>query len=179
LHAHIVPLYFVHDIPASDLRVLAMPYLGGASLAQLLGELEGIPAKLRRGDDVIRALDRLQGEASARGAPDGPARARWSRSCYPTAVCWLGACLADALHYAHERGLVHLDLKPANVLVAEDGQPLLLDFHLARAPVPAGATSTGWFGGTPGFMAPEQGLALDAVSRGRPVPQAVDARSCT
>jgi tetratricopeptide (TPR) repeat protein len=89
----------------------------------------------------------------------------------------MGACLADALHYAHERGLLHLDLKPSNVLLAADGQPMLLDFHLARAPLLAGTPAPASLGGTPGYMAPEHQAALTAVLERRPLPQAVDGRA--
>ena len=60
--------------------------------------------------------------------------------------------MANALQYAHERGFVHLDLKPSNVLLAADGQPLILDFHPARGPLPAGEPAPEWFGGTPDHM---------------------------
>ena len=177
LHSHIVPLYFVQDLPERNVRVLAMPYLGGASLEQVLEELACLPIRRRRGRHVLEAMDRIQARLPVRLPVTGPARTLWKRSSYSESISWLGACLAEALHYAHERGLVHLDLKPANVLLAGDGQPLLLDFHLARAPVPAGGGSDERFGGTPGFMAPEHRLAFDAVRAERPIPQTVDGRS--
>ena len=58
---------------------------------------------------------------------------------YTDAVCWVAACLADALQYAHDRGLLHLDIKPSNVLVAAAGVPMPLDFHLARPRPPFAA----------------------------------------
>jgi serine/threonine protein kinase len=63
------------------------------------------------------------------------------------------------------------------VLLAADGQPMLLDFHLARPPVPAGAAAPVWMGGTPGYMAPEQQAALEAVARQENVAIAVDVRA--
>jgi tetratricopeptide (TPR) repeat protein len=89
----------------------------------------------------------------------------------------MGACMADALQYAHERGLLHLDLKPSNVLLAADGQPMLLDFHLARGPIQPDADEPPWLGGTAGYMSPEQQLALESVQQGRKAPLPVDGRS--
>ncbi|MGH7194948.1 MAG: protein kinase domain-containing protein, partial [Candidatus Saccharimonadales bacterium] len=59
-----------------------------------------------------------------------------------------------ALDYAHERNVIHHDIKPSNVLIAADGQPLLLDFHLAQPVLDAGTSAVDWLGGTPGYMAP-------------------------
>ncbi|HZV07155.1 MAG TPA: protein kinase family protein, partial [Gemmataceae bacterium] len=67
--------------------------------------------------------------------------------------------------------------KPSNVLLAADGQPMLLDFHLAREPVQPGEKCLPWFGGTPGYMSPEQQDALRALRQGRQVARPVDARS--
>ena len=67
-----------------------------------------------------------------------------------------GAELADALGYVHERGLVHRDVKPANVLISEDGRVHLADFGIARIVDSAHQTKTGDVLGTPAYFAPEQ-----------------------
>lgn len=176
-HTHIAPLYLSHDDTARDLRILCMPYFGGASLAAILKNLKRKTPAQRSGRDLLKALDQAQAHWTIACPAVGPARQYFSRSSYAEAVCWIGACLADALQYAHERGVIHLDLKPSNVLLAADGQPLLLDFHLARGPAEAGSDTAVWFGGTPGYMSPEQEAAFEAIQAGRLIPRAVDARS--
>jgi serine/threonine protein kinase len=46
------------------------------------------------------------------------------------AVCWLGARLAEALDYAHGRGVLHRDVKPGNILISQYSRPFLADFNL-------------------------------------------------
>src|SRR5207249_2912087 len=79
---------------------------------------------------------------------------------YVRATAWVVARLAEALQHAHERGVLHRDIKPSNVLVAGDGQPMLLDFNLAQQTRNAQAAAT--LGGTVAYMAPEHLRALAA-----------------
>src|SRR5262245_62631215 len=65
--------------------------------------------------------------------------------------------LARAVHYAHENGVVHRDLKPGNILFTADGTPKIADFGLAqRLGDPVGQAVTGQVMGTPEYMSPEQ-----------------------
>ncbi len=176
-HTHIVPLYLVQDFPNRHLQALCMPYLGGATLAQLLEILRPLPPGQRTGKELLDALDKLQASYSVQLPTQGPARQYLARASYSQALSWIGVCLADALQYAHERGLVHLDLKPGNVLLTADAQPMLLDFHLARAPIAGGTVALESIGGTPAYMSPEQESAWKAVREGQPIPQTVDHRS--
>lgn len=64
--------------------------------------------------------------------------------------------VASALDYAHERGLIHRDVKPNNILVDDAGHVTLTDFGLVRAADGTKYTTTGHIMGTPEYMAPEQ-----------------------
>lgn len=176
-HTHIVPLYLVQDDAKRNLRLLCMPYFGGLALSGILDALKAKPPAQRTGPDLLQALDQSPGNVAIAGLAAAPARQFFTRASYVQAICWIGTCLADALHYAHERGLVHLDIKPGNVLLAADGQPMLLDFHLARAPLRPDAPPPDWFGGTTNYMSPEQQAAFEAVRAERRIPQTVDGRS--
>ncbi|MFO0844296.1 MAG: serine/threonine-protein kinase [Gemmataceae bacterium] len=69
----------------------------------------------------------------------------------------LMAKVARAVHHAHQRGLIHRDLKPGNILLDGDGHPYVSDFGLARRTEgDSHLTQTGAIVGTPSYMAPEQ-----------------------
>lgn len=92
---------------------------------------------------------------------DGPTLLEWSKSAKPSPLKAAGivGILARAVHYAHEHGVIHRDVKPSNVIVdAETGQPVLTDFGLAKELNESGpeVTRAGQLLGTPAYMAPEQ-----------------------
>ena len=65
---------------------------------------------------------------------------------------------AEALAYAHQRNMIHRDVKPANLMLDEDHRVVLTDFGIAKIVTGAQFTASGGMVGTPAYMAPEQGL---------------------
>ncbi|MEJ2887572.1 serine/threonine-protein kinase [Actinomycetospora aeridis] len=73
----------------------------------------------------------------------------------PAEAAWIGAQVADALGAVHEAGIVHGDIKPGNVLIADDGVAKITDFGVSRASWDTTSTGGGMVAGTPGYFAPE------------------------
>jgi serine/threonine protein kinase/Flp pilus assembly protein TadD len=174
-HTNIVPVYSVHSVPG--VQVICMPYLGRRTIADLI--------RLFRDDHPSRQISRKTAgtrparttaftdvQSTQRSTPGSdqtprlpnPAAGGSSTAVVgdPDAVLRLISQLAAGLAHAHERGILHLDLKPANVLLADTGEPMLLDFNLS---FDASNPERELVGGTVPYMATEQ--LLDLRSRGK------------
>ena len=104
------------------------------------------------------ALEHLKGQTLAERVRAGPLP--WREALR------IARGVAEALHYAHSRKVVHLDVKPANVMVLPSGQPKLMDFGIARIETARlKLTASGQIFGTPLYMSPEQALGQKADGR--------------
>jgi serine/threonine-protein kinase len=91
----------------------------------------------------------VEGTSLAARVADGPLP--------PREAATLTMKVAEAVQFAHEKGVIHRDLKPANVLLDAQGQPRVTDFGLAKKlQADSGLTHTGQVMGTPSYMPPEQ-----------------------
>ncbi|MGC1238372.1 MAG: serine/threonine-protein kinase [Acidimicrobiales bacterium] len=100
------------------------------------------------GDQAYLVMEYVEGITLAESLRRGPLAAK--------DVAALGVSLADALAYVHERGIVHRDVKPSNILISLGGEVKLGDFGIAQLHDAATLTITGTMLGTVSYMAPEQ-----------------------
>jgi eukaryotic-like serine/threonine-protein kinase len=100
------------------------------------------------GDDAFYVMELIAGPSLAERLADGPLGEDEPRV--------VGRQVADALAFIHERGIVHRDVKPSNILLAPDGHARLADFGIAWLVDASRLTSTGLIVGTARYLAPEQ-----------------------
>jgi eukaryotic-like serine/threonine-protein kinase len=167
-HAHIVEIVSHATVDDGAFHLICMPFWGGATLAALLAQRRQSGRRTCTGIDLLADLDLVAAPEFPTVHPARPAREIRAGLTYDQAIAWVGARLAEALDHAYSRDVAHGDVKPSNILLSADGNPMLLDFNLARDWSVAGMDlSKGDTGGTLAYMAPErlQGLAGDRATR--------------
>jgi serine/threonine protein kinase len=155
-HPHIVRVYDQRTVPGGGMRLLYMPYVSGGTLHSVLEHARAVPPDKRSGRTLIEAIDRVLQRRGEEPPVESPGRARLAEMTWPQAVAWMGVRLADALHYAHRRGVLHRDIKPANILLTADGAPRLADFNVGHCSKLDGVSPKSFFGGSLVYMSPEQ-----------------------
>jgi serine/threonine protein kinase len=149
-HPGIVPVHVVGE--ESGIPFFAMELVRGASLEALIRELADRDPALLEGAHLLGALERLAGEL----APPGAAAAPPFGGSYADACLWIAREVAQALEHAHERGVLHRDVKSSNVMLSPEGRALLVDFGLAASESAEALTRSGTLLGSLPYMAPEQ-----------------------
>jgi serine/threonine protein kinase len=166
-HPNIVRVFDQRQLTAHKLRLLYMQYIAGGTLQSVVEHVRRIPPEVRNGGAMIDAIDAALELRGEQPPTDSMTRHRLRKASWPEVVCWLGSRLAGALAYAHGRGVLHRDVKPANVLVGADGSPKLADFNISFSKLD-GATPAAYFGGSLAYMSPEQLEACDPAHPRKP-----------
>jgi tetratricopeptide (TPR) repeat protein len=146
----------------------AMSLIEGRTLAEVIAGLRKAESVNSRPLSVAETADLPaknldQWTADTQAHADLSTLPAYSSRDYCLAVARLGIQAARALHHAHERGIVHRDIKPGNLMVSATGKLWITDFGLARMGSDAGLTLTGDLLGTIRYMAPEQALGQNIV----------------
>lgn len=152
-----------HDLKLQRIVAIKIPHSSASSSEELHRFLrEGRAAAQVRHPNIVPIYDvGRDGDTIylIAGFVDGPNLCKWlsGRKILAPRAVELCAVLAEALHHAHEQGVVHRDLKPANILLDHNEQPHITDFGLAKwAEDSHGMTLHGQVLGTPAYMSPEQ-----------------------
>ncbi len=169
-HTNIVPVYFVGS--ERGVHYYAMQFIEGRDLASVIAQLRDQGGRKVPQQEAVLTVDAADGEeiapatvAAADTRPiaglstDSPKR---SVEHFRT-VARLGIQAAEALDHAHQMGIVHRDVKPANLLVDDSGRLWVTDFGLAQMQSDTNLTMTGDLVGTLRYMSPEQALAKRVV----------------
>ncbi len=162
-HDNIVRVFSQDRHQGLGVYLICMQFVPGTDLEHVLNEMEKHPRERRTGALILELIERLCRHPSTFDPTALRDREYLARLNLVDSVCWLGAKLAEGLSHAHSQGVLHQDIKPANILLNRYGRPLLSDFNMARSIRPGGERQ-GPVGGTLRYMAPEHLEAFNPQS---------------
>lgn len=148
-HDHIVRVFSETILEDQNERHLCLQFVLGTNLERILEQRRALTG--RELLDSIAALSTEENYWDPKAQRD---RETLSGLSGVETVLWYGVRLAEALAYAHRRGVLHLDIKPANILLNSYGRPMLTDFNVSLQREPGGTSKV--LGGTYQYMSPEQ-----------------------
>jgi serine/threonine protein kinase len=174
-HPNIVRVFDQRQLSDRNLRLLYMQYLAGGTLLDAMRRVHGKEVSVRTGQDYLAAVDNALIKRGEEPPAESGLRKSLADADWVSVVCQLGSRLADALDYASQRGVLHRDVKPANILIAADASPKLADFNTSFNAKLEGSAPAAYFGGSLAYMSPEQLEACDAQHPRQP--DSLDSRS--
>ncbi len=161
-HRRIVQVFSETVSTEHGIRMLCMQFVAGVTLQKIVDELARIEASRRSGRALVEILDRFVNDHETAFDPSGLRdRELLINSTLTEAVCWIGEQIAEALAFAHQQGVLHRDVKPANILLNQYGHPMLTDFSVAFQANSSTSDGATVLGGTMGFMSPEHCRAVE------------------
>lgn len=164
-HDHIVQVFSETVLP-QGVRLICMQFVHGCTLQALIDSLSKLPPEKRSGQAIIDLLDQNDTGNTIFNPAALRDRELLARSDYLGACLLLGSALAEALCFAHERGILHLDVKPANIMLNRYGRPMLTDFNVSLTPEDVAESNPAQLGGTLAYMSPEQHAVFTTKNMG-------------
>lgn len=150
VHDNIVPVTFAEHASDEEFSLLHMPFLGRATLGHVLRRLWRDGRRPRRASEILAAIhESRETMDDVNGMRPDP---RWLKASYLDGILAIALQIVEGVAHAHRMGILHLDLKPSNVLITESGCPKVLDFNLSVDRESQHLR----LGGTPPYMSPEQ-----------------------
>ena len=146
-HPHVVPIIEAGE--ASGVPFFTMEYVEGTTLAEIIRALRERHA---RPDELSESSIRATWERLQERSAD---EASWGHS-HVECVCRIGIEIAQALEHLHAHGVIHRDVKPANIMLDPAGRARLFDLGLVHLDDQPALTVTGDFAGSPHYASPEQ-----------------------
>jgi serine/threonine protein kinase len=164
-HPNIVRVFDQRQVPGRGLHLLYMEYVPAGTLEPVIEMVKETPAAQRTGAKLLEIVDAALEKRGEEPPVDSRLRERLADATWPEVVAILGSHLAVALDYAHGQGVLHRDVKPANVLLGASGRAKLADFNISWSSE-IGSSAAEYLGGSLPYMSPEQVRAASPFHEG-------------
>lgn len=155
-HANIVRVYDQREINDPPTILLYMQYLAGGTLADCIKRVRDLPPAMWDGKKILESIDQNLLDASQTAPEQSNVRQQIAKMEWAEVVAWFGIQLAEGLDYANGKGVLHRDVKPANILLSAEAIPKLADFNVSCSGLSGRAGAAAYFGGSLAYMSPEQ-----------------------